>query len=82
MGGSGGGDEEEEEEGRIGKWMRGSQWLGGAAAVRGIHRLRAQINIISTVLTGSRAERSSRWADSQEAVYTSSEGKIKKKKKN
>lgn len=61
--------------------MRGSQWLGGAASDRGIHRLRAQTNIISTVLTGSRAERSSRWADSQEAVYTSSEGKIKKKEK-
>lgn len=60
--------------------MTGSQWLGGAAAVRGIYCLRAQINIISTVLTGSRAERSSRWADSQEAVYTSSERKIKKKK--
>lgn len=53
MGGGGDEKEEEEEEGRIGKWMRGSQWLGGAAAVRGIHRLRAQINIISTVLTGS-----------------------------
>lgn len=58
MGGGGDEKEEEEKEGRIGKWMRGSQWLGGAAAVRGIHRLRAQINIISTVLTGSRAERS------------------------
>lgn len=67
--------------GWIGKWMRRSQWLGGAATVRGIYRLRAQTNIISTVLTGSRAERSSRWADSQEAVYTSSEGKIKKKEK-